>query len=78
MKFCVAVCSRITDKELEAEITRLEASPHVKLARTYDAVREERLRYLKELKKLEHRGEDLEAEGVTMELLEQFCSSRSV
>ena len=74
MKVCVKYCSRLSDVEMEAEIARLEASPHVKLARMHEAVREARQQYMFELLKLEHKGLSLEEQGVTAEALERFAN----
>ena len=56
-------------EDVEREIVRLEKSSYVKLARTYEAVEQIRREYLTELQKLEAKGMDLAAAGISMSML---------
>ena len=60
----------MTDEMVEEEILRLQASPHVKLARREEAIRNRRRQYMYQLRMYEKKGKALEAQGVTMEELE--------
>ena len=59
----------LTDEEVEAEIARLQMSPHVKLARQERRLRDKRRMYLYELRQLDKKGKELEAAGLTAEVL---------
>lgn len=59
----------ITDEMVESEILRLQNSPHVRLARKEEAIRNKRRQYMYTLRMYEKKGMQLEAEGVTMESL---------
>ena len=59
-----------TDEQVEEEILRLQASPHVKLARREEALRNRRRQYMYTLRMYEKKGKALEAQGVTLEELE--------
>ena len=59
----------LTDEMVEEEIARLQNSPHVKLARKEERVRNARRQYMYTLRMYEKKGKQLEAEGITMELL---------
>lgn len=61
----------LTDEEVEIEIARLQASSHVKLARKEIQIRYRRRQYMYSLRQLEKKGKQLEAEGITMETLEE-------
>lgn len=68
----------ITDDQVEREIARLLESPHVKLAKREEQIRQRRRRYMYDLRCLEKKGKQLEAEGLTLEMLEagyeaEFC-----
>ena len=65
----------LRDEEVEQEIHCLERSPMVKLARRYDAVREQRREYLQELRRQERRGCALADAGITMEMLGDLMAS---
>lgn len=56
-------------EDVEREIVRLEKSSYVKLARTYEAVEQIRREYLTELQKLEAKGMDLAAAGISVSML---------
>jgi hypothetical protein len=60
----------LTDEQVEAEILRLKASPHVKLAKKEEAIRNRRRQYMYCLRMYEKKGKALEAQGVTMSTLE--------
>lgn len=60
----------LTDDQVEREIARLLESPHVKLAKREEQIRQRRRRYMYDLRYLEKKGRKLEAEGVTLESLE--------
>ena len=62
----------MTDEMVEAEIYRLQASPHVKLARREEAIRNRRRQYMYQLRMYEKKGLALEAQGITMEELEEI------
>ena len=62
----------MTDEMVEEEILRLQASPHVKLARREEAFRNRRRQYMYTLRCYEKKGKALEAQGVRIEDLECF------
>ena len=61
----------MTDEAVEEEILRLQGSPHVKLARREEAIRNRRRQYMYQLRMYEKRGKALEAQGITLEELEE-------
>jgi hypothetical protein len=61
-----------TDEMVEEEIERLQSSPHVKLARKEERIRYARRQYMYTLRMYEKKGKQLEAEGITMETLENL------
>jgi hypothetical protein len=63
----------ITDEMVEDEILRLQNSPLVKLARREEAVRNRRRQYMYQLRMYEKKGKQLEAQGITMEELEEMA-----
>ena len=65
----------ITDEMVEEEILRLQNSPLVKRARREEAIRNRRRQYMYQLRMYEKKGKALEADGITMENLEEclFC-----
>ena len=63
----------ITDEMVEEEILRLQSSPLVKLARREEAIRNRRRQYMYQLRMYEKKGKALEAQGVTMEELEEMA-----
>lgn len=63
----------MTDEMVEEEILRLQASPHVKLARREEAIRNRRRQYMYTLRMYEKKGKALEAQGVTLEELEAMA-----
>jgi hypothetical protein len=63
----------LTDEQVEQEIKRLLASPHVKLAKKEERIRYRRRQYLYCLRNYEKKGRDLEAAGLTMDVLESMA-----
>ena len=63
----------ITDELVEEEILRLQNSPLVKLARREEAIRNRRRQYMYQLRMYEKKGKALEAQGITMEELEEMA-----
>lgn len=61
----------LTDEQVTKEIARLSTSPHVILARKEQRLRYKERQYLYTLRSLEKKGKELEAAGITMELLDQ-------
>lgn len=61
----------ISDEMVEEEILRLQNSPLVKLARREEAIRNRRRQYMYQLRMYEKKGKALEADGITMENLEE-------
>ena len=62
----------LTDEAVEDEISRLKTSKFVKLAKKEQAVRYRRRQYMYQLKSLEKRGKQLDADGITMEKLQNM------
>lgn len=62
----------LTDEAVEAEIARLQASPLVALARREERIRYRRRQYMYQLRAYEKKGRALEAEGITMDVLEDM------
>lgn len=62
----------MTDEAVEEEILRLQTSPHVKLARREEAIRTRRRQYMYQLRMYEKKGKALEAQGITLEELEEI------
>lgn len=63
----------MSDEMVEEEILRLQTSPHVKLARREEAIRNRRRQYMYQLRMYEKKGKQLEAQGVTLEELEEMA-----
>lgn len=63
----------LSDEMVEEEILRLQSSPLVKLARREEAIRNRRRQYMYTLRMYEKKGKALEAQGVTMEELEEMA-----
>lgn len=59
-----------TDEQVEAEITRLNASPFVKLAQKEKQIKTRRRQYMWTLQYMEARGKQLASEGITPENME--------
>lgn len=62
----------MTDEQVEKEIQRLLESPHVKLAKKAERIRNRRRKYMYDLRYLEKKGKQLVAQGVTMESLDRL------
>ena len=62
----------MSDEMVEDEILRLQNSPLVKLAKREEAIRNRRRQYMYQLRMYEKKGKALEAQGVTMEELEEI------
>lgn len=60
-----------TEEQVEAEIEELEASPYVKLARKENRLKYARRQRLYTLRNLKKHGQQLEASGITLEVLER-------
>ena len=63
----------MSDEMVEEEILRLQNSPLVKLARREEAIRNRRRQYMYTLRMYEKKGKALEAQGVTLEELEEMA-----
>lgn len=59
----------LTDSQVEQEIERLLNSPLVKLAKKEQQIRYKRRQYLYQLRNFEKKGRELQAAGITMEML---------
>lgn len=62
----------MSDEMVEEEILRLQSSPLVKLARREEAIRNRRRQYMYTLRMYEKKGKALEAQGITLEELEEM------
>ena len=60
----------LTDAQVEKEIERLKKSEYVKLAQKEIRLKYKRRKWLYDLRSLEKRGQQLAAEGETLESLE--------
>ena len=60
---------KMTDEMVEEEILRLQQSPYVKLGRQEEAIRNRRRQYRYQLRMYEKKGRQLEAEGITLDML---------
>lgn len=63
----------MSDEMVDEEILRLQASHHVKLARREEAIRNRKRQYMYTLRCYEKKGKQLEAQGVTLEELEEMA-----
>lgn len=63
----------MTDEMVDEEILRLQASHHVKLARREEAIRNRKRQYMYQLRCYEKKGKALEAQGITLEELEELA-----
>ena len=63
----------MTDEMVDEEILRLQASPHVTLARREEAIRNRKRNYMYQLRMYEKKGKQLEAQGITLEELEEMA-----
>lgn len=62
----------LTDEMVEEEIERLQSSPLVKLARKEERIRNARRQYMYTLRMYEKKGKSLEADGITMDYLQEI------
>ena len=63
----------LSDEMVDEEILRLQSSHHVKLARREEAIRNRKRQYMYQLRCYETKGKQLEAQGVTLEELEEMA-----
>ena len=63
----------MSDEMVDDEILRLQNSPLVKLARREEAIRNRRRQYMYTLRMYEKKGKALEAQGITLEDLEEMA-----
>lgn len=63
----------LSDEMVDEEILRLQSSYHVKLARREEAIRNRKRNYMYQLRMYEKKGKALEAQGVTLEELEEMA-----
>jgi hypothetical protein len=63
----------LSDEMVDDEILRLQASPYVKLARREEAIRNRKRQYMYQLRCYEKKGKQLEAQGITLEELEEMA-----
>lgn len=63
----------IPDELLDEEILRLQNSPLVRLARREENIRNRKRQYMYQLRMYEKKGKALEAQGVTLESLEEMA-----
>lgn len=62
----------LTDEQVETEILRLQKSPDVKLAKKEERIRYRRRQYLYCLRQYEKKGKELQAAGITFEMLDNL------
>ncbi len=62
----------LTDEQVESEITRLNESEAVQLARYAQRLKNRRRQYLYQLRDLEKKGKALMEAGITREMLEKM------
>ena len=62
----------MTEEMVDQELARLLASPHVKLAKREEAIRNRKRQYVYQLRCYEKKGKALEAQGITLEELEEI------
>ena len=62
----------LTDEQVEREIERLRESTLVALARKEERIRYKRRQVLYNLRALEKKGKQLQAAGITMEMLQRL------
>ena len=62
----------LTDEAVEAEIARLRQSPLVALARREERIQNRRRQHMYNLRRLEKKGRQLQADGITMETLKSL------
>ena len=65
----------LTDEQVEFEIERLKESEHVRLAQKEIRLKYKQRKWLYQLRYLEKRGKQLEAEGMTLENIEELLAA---
>ena len=65
----------LTDEQVEQQIEKLLDSYHVQLAKKEQRIRYRRRQYLYQLRNLEKHGKELEAAGITPEILDALDSA---
>lgn len=68
----------LTDEEVELEIERLRKSHHVKLAKKKENIDYRRRNLMYCLRTLEKKGKELEAAGITLEMLDAMYGEEDV
>lgn len=63
----------LSDEMVDEEILRLQSSVHVKLARREEAIRNRKRQYLYQLRYYEKKGKQLEAQGITLDELDEMA-----
>lgn len=63
----------IPDEMLDEEILRLQNSPHVKLARREENIRNRKRNYMYQLRMYDKKGKALEAQGITLDSLDEMA-----
>ena len=61
----------LTDEQVEQEIARLKSSDYVKLAKAEARIRTRRRQYMYTLRWLENHGKELEAAGLSLDMLDE-------
>ena len=62
----------MSDEMVDEEILRLQTSPHVKLARREEAIRNRKRQYMYQLRMYEKKGKALLEAGITREILDDM------
>lgn len=62
----------LTDEQVEMEISRLLRSDAVQLAKKEIRIKYKRRQYMYQLRNMEKRGKQLEADGITLENMEEM------
>ena len=62
----------LSDEAVEVEIERLQSSPYVRLARKEEQIRYKRRQYMYQLRAYEKKGRKLEAQGYTLDNIEDL------
>lgn len=65
----------LTDEQVELEIAQLQKSPYVKLYNQERRMRNRRRMYLYQLRQEDKKGRELEAAGITPEVLREMYSA---
>jgi DNA gyrase/topoisomerase IV subunit A len=65
----------LTDAQVELEIDRLMNSKAVKLAKKEAQIKYKRRQYMYQLRNMEKRGKQLEAQGITLENIDKMIAA---